>query len=42
MREAFAEVQQTMAALKSWRESQPAELAAELEKEEALAKMLAE
>ena len=32
MREAFAEVQQTMAALESWRESQPAELAAELER----------
>jgi hypothetical protein len=32
MRESMAEVQQTMAALKSWRESQPAELAAELER----------
>jgi hypothetical protein len=32
MRESMAEVQQTMAALGSWRESQPAELAAELER----------
>ena len=32
MRESMAEVQQTMAALESWRESQPAELAAELER----------
>lgn len=32
MRESMAEVQQTMAALKSWRESQPAELATELER----------
>ena len=32
MRESMAEVQQTMAALKSWRESQPAELAAELDR----------
>lgn len=32
MRESMAEVQQTMAALESWRESQPAELAAELDR----------
>lgn len=32
MRESMAEVQQTMAALESWRESQPAELATELER----------
>jgi len=32
MRESMAEVQQTMAALEGWRESQPAELAAELDR----------